>query len=405
MKTLLLFLILLLTNSILANLIALPNFGSNPGNLNGYYYIPTNLTVASPLVIVCHGCDQNAQEIADRTEWNKLADTYGFKILYPEQKTINNISKCFNWFNATDNERGKGELESLNQMIDYMVANHTINGSRIYITGMSAGAGMTVNFAAAYPDIINRAAALAGLPYKAAASAFDASIAMKPGYTNTATVWGDKIRNNSNNPNYSGTYPKMAIFHGTTDAVVAYQNAGELTKQWCNINGADINPDYHNALFQNNNIVDQKVYLMPNQVDTAVIRYDFSNMGHVIPIDEGTGPMQGGSPGSYTQDVNFYSTYWVADFFQLIPAITTTVSELKQGHLISISNVSRLSFDLKINKIEQTTYEVYDFNGKLIKSGTLDYENNIRLNTPLHLGIIAIKEKGNLIYSKKISFE
>ena len=42
----------------------------------------------------------------------------------------------------------------------------------------------------------------------------------------------------------------MAIFHGTTDAVVAYANAEELTEQWCNINGADINADIHIPSFQ-----------------------------------------------------------------------------------------------------------------------------------------------------------
>ena len=110
MKTFLISLATLMSIPLYATLTPISNFGTNPGNLNGYYYIPTNLSATSPLVIVCHGCDQDAQEIADRTEWNKLADTYGFKLLYPEQKAINNGSKCFNWFNSFDNERKQSNL-------------------------------------------------------------------------------------------------------------------------------------------------------------------------------------------------------------------------------------------------------------------------------------------------------
>ena len=197
----------------------------------------------------------------------------------------------------------------------------------------------------------------------------------------------------------------MAIFHGTTDAVVAHGNANELVKQWCNINGADINPDIHNSAFQNNSIVDQKVYLMPNNTDTAVVQYDFSNIGHVIPIDEGTGPMQGGTPGDYTQDINFNSTYWVADFFNLIPSVSNTIKEETNKYSIQISNINQQSFKISIDQIQNITFYIHDFNGRLIQQGGLDYSTQINLITPLHLGIISIKDKGNTIYSKKIIFE
>ncbi len=402
MKNLILTLTSLVSFSIYATLTPITNFGTNPGFLNAYSYIPTNLTGTSPLVIVCHGCDQDAQEISDRTEWNKLADAYGFKILYPEQNILNNGSKCFNWFNSFDNERGQGEMASINQMIDYMVANHDIDGNRIYITGLSAGAGITVAFAASYPDVINRAAALAGGPYKSASSSLDALYAMNPGYDRTSTQWGDKIRDE--HPNYTGDFPKMAIFHGTSDAVVAYANAEELTEQWCNVNGADVNPDITNSNFQNNNIVTQKVYLMPNNSDTAVLRYDFQNIGHVIPIDEGTGPMQGGTPGSYTQDVNFYSTYWVADFFNLIPSVSNQVEEIEDLSF-KVYNIDQYSFGVSNNSSKDLTYEIYDFNGRLIQNGTLSNQSIITLKNHINIGILALKQENKVIYSKKIIFE
>lgn len=402
MKPFLISLATLMSVSLYATLTPITNFGTNPGNLNGYYYIPTNLTTTSPLVIVCHGCDQDAQEISDRTDWNKLADTYGFKILYPEQSIFNNGSKCFNWFNSFDNERDQGELASINQMIDYMVANHNINGNRIYITGMSAGAAITVAFSASYPDVINRAAALAGGPYKSAASALDAAYAMNPGYDRTSTQWGDKIRDE--NQNYNGVYPKMAIFHGTTDAIVAYANADELTEQWCNINGADISADISNSNFQSNNLVTQTVYQMPNNSDTAVLRYDFLNVGHVIPIDEGTGTMQGGSPGSYTQDINFFSTYWVADFFNLIPSVSNQIEQLDDLSF-KVYNLNKETLKIESNSTESITYELFDFNGRIIQKGQLNNETTITLNNPISIAILALKKDNKVIYSKKVIFE
>lgn len=402
MKTLILTLTTFLSISLYATLTPITNFGTNPGNLNGYYYIPTNLTAASPLVIVCHGCDQDAQEIADRTEWNKLADAYGFKLLYPEQKVFNNGTKCFNWFNSFDNERDQGELASINQMVDYMVANHNIDGNRIYITGMSAGAAITVAFSASYPDVINRAAALAGGPYKSAASSVDALYAMNPGYDRTSTQWGDRIRNE--NPNYTGDYPKMAIFHGTTDAVVAYANAEELAEQWCNVNGTDINVDITNTNFQSNNIVTQQVYQMPNGSDTAVLRYNFQNIGHVIPIDEGTGTMQGGTPGSYTQDINFFSTYWVADFFNLIPSVSNQVETINELSF-KIYNVAQNSLQIITNSKEELSYEIFDFSGRIVQSGVINNNSIITLNKHINIGILALKKENEVIYSKKIIFE
>src|SRR3712207_548406 len=55
-------------------------FGSNPGNLRMFAYVPENLPPGSPLVVVLHGCTQNAAGYDHGAGWSTLADRYGFAV-------------------------------------------------------------------------------------------------------------------------------------------------------------------------------------------------------------------------------------------------------------------------------------------------------------------------------------
>ena len=91
-----------------AQLTPISSFGSNPGNLNMYVHIPNNMPSNAPLVLVLHGCTQSASSYASESDWNSLADEYGFYVIYAEQKSANNSSQCFNWFESGDITRGYG---------------------------------------------------------------------------------------------------------------------------------------------------------------------------------------------------------------------------------------------------------------------------------------------------------
>ena len=144
------------------------NFGSDPGNLNMYTYIPSGMPANAPVVMVMHGCTQTASSYANETDWNRLADQYKFYVVYPEQNTSNNFSRCFSWFENGDSERGRGEAASLKSMVDYMKANYSVDDNRVYVTGFSAGGAMTTVMLAAYPDVFSSGAVMAGLPYDVA---------------------------------------------------------------------------------------------------------------------------------------------------------------------------------------------------------------------------------------------
>jgi len=291
------------------------SFGSNPGSLNMYYYAPSGLTQSVALVIALHGCTQTASMYAAQTGWNKLANRHKFIVVYPEQVSANNSSLCFNWFDATDQSRDQGEALSIKQMINYMKSHFTIDTTKIFVTGLSAGAGMTSVMLADYPEIFNKGAIMAGLPYKASSSSSTASLAMGGYITKTPSQWSTLVKNE--NPNYLGPFPHVAIFHGTLDLVVNINNATELIKQWTDLNNADQTADATNNSFQGNSVIQQTVY-NDNANNPVVYYYKITGMGHGISLDTGACPRQGGATGTYAIEENFHSTYWAAYFFGIL---------------------------------------------------------------------------------------
>ena len=92
----------------------IPTFGTNPGNLKMFIHADTLQTIKNkPLVLVLHGCTQNANDIAELTGWNKLADKNDFIVVYPQQKFLNNAQLCFNWFTKVDQQKNQGENQSI----------------------------------------------------------------------------------------------------------------------------------------------------------------------------------------------------------------------------------------------------------------------------------------------------
>lgn len=298
------------------------SFGSNPGNLNMYTYVPTGISGSAPLVMVLHGCTQTAQQASDQTGWNKLANTYKFYVVYPEQKSTNNSSSCFNWFETADQEKDQGEDLSLRQMIDYMKSNYNIDTTKIFATGLSAGAAMTSVLCATYPEIFNAGAIMSGGPYKAATNATEAYYAMQGTVTNTPSNWANLVF--AENPGYTGSYPRIAIFHGTSDPVVNINNATELMKQWTAVHSIPQTASQTFNSYGGNSLINYNLYKggLPQK---EVRSYIINSFGHAIALDTGSCPQQGGQTATYAYDINFHSTWEAAHFFGLIDTTSETL--------------------------------------------------------------------------------
>ncbi|AXI78931.1 extracellular catalytic domain type 1 short-chain-length polyhydroxyalkanoate depolymerase [Peterkaempfera bronchialis] len=294
-----------------ASLVQVTGFGSNPGNLQMYRYVPDGLPSGRPLVLALHGCAQSAAAYDDETGWTKWADQWGFSLVLPQQQSSNNSTSCFNWFQAGDFSRDQGEALSIRQMVDRMKADYGTDAGRVYVTGLSAGGAMTAALLADYPDVFAGGGVVAGLPYRCASSVNEASVdCMTLGKNQTPKQWGDLVR--SAYPSWTGARPKVSLWQGDADYTVKTTNLGELMKQWTDANGVDQTAD-----------ISDTVAGYPHRVYTdasgspRVETYTITGMGHGQPVDPGSGATQCGTAGAYILNVHICASYWIGHFWGL----------------------------------------------------------------------------------------
>ena len=88
----------------------------------------------------------------------------------------------------------------------------------------------------AYPDVFAGGCSFAGVPYGCFAGSGEWNNQCANGQlVKTAQQWGDQAR--SGYPGYTGPRPKLAIYHGTADTTLYYNNFLESNKQWSNVYG------------------------------------------------------------------------------------------------------------------------------------------------------------------------
>ncbi|MFD9904392.1 alpha/beta hydrolase family esterase [Streptomyces sp. NPDC059063] len=277
-------------------------FGSNPGRLRMFRYVPDGLPRGRPVVVALHGCTQNAAGYGTGSGWTELADRWGFSLVLPQQQPANNPSSCFNWFLPADTTRGLGEAASLAQMVDRQLTDTAANPARVYVTGLSAGGGMTSVMMAAYPEKFAAGGVVAGLPYGCAQAAASPWVCMSSGGGQTPRQWGDRVR--AARPGYGGPWPTLTVLHGTADQKVAPVNMTDLTAQWTDVHGTDRAPDATDT-----------VAGYPHQVfrradgRAAVETYAVTGMAHGQPVAPGTGSEQCGTAGPHLLDVGLCAAH------------------------------------------------------------------------------------------------
>ncbi|MFE4449832.1 PHB depolymerase family esterase [Streptomyces sp. NPDC056796] len=268
-------------------------FGSNPGGLQMFAYTPDGVPAGAPLVVALHGCTQSASAYFTGSGWSKYADLWGFDVVFPQTTPANNALSCFGWFDPAESTRGRGEAASVVQMVEYAKQTYGSDGRRVYVTGLSAGGGMTADLLAAYPDVFAGGSVASGLPAQCATSQAAASGCQTGPQKLSPAQWGDKVRGSY--PGWTGPWPRVAIWQGTSDRTVSPANATALRDQWTDVWGIGQTPSGTGSLPGGTT---RSVYEDASG-RSAVETFSVSGMGHGLPVNPGSGADQCGATGAY----------------------------------------------------------------------------------------------------------
>ncbi len=171
-----------------------------------------------PLVVMLHGCKQNPDDFAAGTRMNELADEIGFIVAYPAQTFAANVSRCWNWFQAANQQRDGGEPSLIAGITRDVIARYNVNPSRVYVAGLSAGGAMAAIMGHNYPDLYAAIGIHSGLAHGAARDIPSALAAMRG-------------RRSPSNPRRSeSTFQAVPtiVFHGDVDTTVHPRNGEQV---------------------------------------------------------------------------------------------------------------------------------------------------------------------------------
>ncbi len=184
-----------------------------------------------PLLVMLHGCGQDANGFAASTRMNRIAQRERFLVLYPEQDRLANPQGCWNWFD-TNNRRAYGEAALIMNAIDQACLLHPVDRDRVAIAGLSAGASMAALLVTRHPDRFKAVVMHSGIPPGTAHSTLSALGAM---YGNRST----KALSAPAAATAIGVdWPPLLVIHGNVDHVVSPRNGEAAAQVWADAAGA-----------------------------------------------------------------------------------------------------------------------------------------------------------------------
>ncbi|WP_233886194.1 extracellular catalytic domain type 1 short-chain-length polyhydroxyalkanoate depolymerase [Paraburkholderia flagellata] len=197
----------------------------------GLYLPPGQKTAGMPLVVMLHGCKQSMDSFAEGTRMNLLADRHGFAVVYPEQSERAHPHQCWHWYDSRD-AAGGGEAAAIVSLVDTLVEEHGFDRSRVYLAGLSAGAGLAMLLAVRSPSRFAAVALHSGPAFGEARSGVTALDVMRRGVHHDPVALVDTQLGARIHPGM----PAIVV-QGDTDAVVAPVNAEHLAVQLLRLNG------------------------------------------------------------------------------------------------------------------------------------------------------------------------
>lgn len=257
-------------------------------------YLPTGYNNAGkmPMIFVIHGGSGTPEGMINIADFRNIANRDKIVLVYPA-----GIQK--NWNDGrptTPNQLGINDVSFFNQLCDYMMSYYSVDGAKIYATGISNGGFMSSRLGC---ELSNRIAAIA---------------------VDAATMEATTIAPNCNP---SKTVPAIYI-HGTTDPLVPF-TGGAMTAggtaggtilshfqaidKWVTINGCNTTPVVTDLpdIANDGTTIKQRVYGGGTN-SSEVVSYVILNGGHTWP--QGYQYLSESIIGKTSQDMNACEVIW-----------------------------------------------------------------------------------------------
>jgi poly(3-hydroxybutyrate) depolymerase len=220
-----------------------------PSRLNLWHFVPDNLNDPAALVVLLPGCNQAAARFAIDSGWIEIASRWRFVLAM--------------------------------ETVDHMLARPgLVDAGKVFIVGFSAGGATVAAMLATYPRVFAGGAIIGGLPYGCAKDVVDALSCMMPGKNLAPSEWAQLVREAADP---TGQWPRLSIWHGLSDPIVASSNAHELMEQWTEVHGIDQKPDSETS----GGKLSSQIFF--NDRGKALVELNLiADMKDGVPVDSGT---------------------------------------------------------------------------------------------------------------------